>query len=107
MGRRFFFVNSLMETKSRRSYACSCVEVDASEKPVDSFDLVVNPEVECDTIHVGYLSCPQLCLQCSLFGHSESTCPVCKIPSEAITDLSSDIWPRITSLYWLRFLWML
>lgn len=54
----FFFVNSPTVTKRRRSYACSCVEVDASEKPVGSFDLVVNPEVKSDTINVGYLTCP-------------------------------------------------
>lgn len=62
------------------SYAKICIEIDASDDLVDSFDLCMkNKESEDDSVmvevRVEYQWTPKQCTKCSVFGHSNSLCP--------------------------------
>ena len=74
------YADSLTESMKRISYARICVEIDATSKLVDSFDLLMG---DCDELNNGesveilveYQWRPKICPECKSFGHSTATCP--------------------------------
>ncbi|BFG40751.1 hypothetical protein CerSpe_270250 [Prunus speciosa] len=76
-------VDSLTESRKKVYYARVCMEIDASDDLVESFDLVSHLDVNAGVtqtfeIKVKYQWRPQMCMKCRIFGHSEPSCPSLK-----------------------------
>ncbi|KAB2597205.1 hypothetical protein D8674_000125 [Pyrus ussuriensis x Pyrus communis] len=73
-------VDSLTESKKQISFMRNCVEVDASEPLIDSFDLVVQPDKEREIpyfveVRVKFQCKHHIGFHCKTFGHLEPSCP--------------------------------
>ncbi|KAK2655181.1 hypothetical protein Ddye_008233 [Dipteronia dyeriana] len=73
------YADSLTETMKKNSYTGIYVEIDATSKLVDSFDLLIREGAEHNSrqsveIFVEYQWKPKICPECKSFGHNDATC---------------------------------
>ncbi|KAK3221975.1 hypothetical protein Dsin_009000 [Dipteronia sinensis] len=77
------YADSLTETMKRILYSRISVEIDATSKLIDSFDLLIGEGNEHNNgerveILVEYQWKPKICLECKSFGHNAAACPSLK-----------------------------
>ncbi|KAK3229896.1 hypothetical protein Dsin_001777 [Dipteronia sinensis] len=74
------YADSLTKTMKIISYARICVEIDATSKLIDSFDLLMGEGDENNNgeILVEYQWKQKICPECKSFGHNAATCPSLK-----------------------------
>ncbi|KAK3225850.1 hypothetical protein Dsin_005712 [Dipteronia sinensis] len=77
------YADSLTETMKRILYVRICVQIDATSKLIDSFDLLMGEGDEHNNgesveILVEYQCKPKICPECKSFGHNAATCPSLK-----------------------------
>ena len=73
------YVDSFTASKQRITYARLCVELQADKEANESFDLSMkgiddNEDEEVIEIAIEYQWKPRICIECKVFGHSNSNC---------------------------------
>ena len=81
-------MDSLIENRTRLSFARICIEVDLSSKFPKTARLNLG-NGKCTTIRIEYPWVPQNCSHCQVFGHKISHCPVSKAPPVSVSGVDS------------------